>query len=264
MKRVTTAALTAVAAAALLETALIPGLIIGASAILAPKLIANVRRKRSGWPNLSLGKLSNPLAAPRPRPLARITPASNQVQRTKALPAPAAVPAKANPLAIKQAVIKTITFRMVVTSLDFTTNYVVLGEIGTAAGLSAFALVVGPVFYFVHETAWNRFGPPEAGAERKLSIKFQSKSGGPVRLALSRALAKTITFRTIATVMDFTTNFVVVGDAVTAAGLSATGFVLGPFVYLGHEMVWDRYGFAGPSTALPGPANLDLNAAPEF
>jgi hypothetical protein len=34
----------------------------------------------------------------------------------------------------------------------------------------------------------------------------------------------------------------VVGDLVTAAGLSASGFILGPFVYLGHEMVWDRYG----------------------
>jgi uncharacterized membrane protein len=44
------------------------------------------------------------------------------------------------------------------------------------------------------------------------------------------------------TIVDFTANFVVVGDLVTAAGLSASGFILGPFVYLGHEMVWDRYG----------------------
>jgi len=70
-------------------------------------------------------------------------------------------------------------------------------------------------------------------------------------LTISRALAKTITFRTIATTMDFTTNFVVVGDLATAAMLSASGFILGPFVYLGHEMAWDYYGSPGARTREP-------------
>jgi hypothetical protein len=51
--------------------------------------------------------------------------------------------------------------------------------------------------------------------------------------------------------MDFTTNFVVVGDLATAAILSASGFILGPFVYLGHEMVWDYYGSPGARTPKP-------------
>jgi uncharacterized membrane protein len=59
---------------------------------------------------------------------------------------------------------------------------------------------------------------------------------------MSRALAKTITFRTLATAMDFTATFVVVGDVATAATLSAFGFVLGPFVYFGHEKAWDCCG----------------------
>lgn len=41
--------------------------------------------------------------------------------------------------------------------------------------------------------------------------------------------------------MDFTTTYIVIGDAATAAALTAFGFVLGPFVYLGHEMLWDYY-----------------------
>jgi uncharacterized membrane protein len=41
--------------------------------------------------------------------------------------------------------------------------------------------------------------------------------------------------------MDFTTNYVVVRDVATAAGLSAFGFVVGPFVYLAHEKVWERF-----------------------
>jgi hypothetical protein len=42
--------------------------------------------------------------------------------------------------------------------------------------------------------------------------------------------------------MDFATNFVVVGDLATAATLSASGFILGPFVYFGHERLWEYYG----------------------
>ncbi len=62
--------------------------------------------------------------------------------------------------------------------------------------------------------------------------------------------------------MDFTATFVVVGDLATAAGLTAFGFVVGPFVYLGHEMAWDRYSptkertqdAPAPPLLLPAPA----------
>ena len=55
----------------------------------------------------------------------------------------------------------------------------------------------------------------------------------------SRALAKTITYRTIASAVDFTINYVVVGDVAAALALSATGLILGPFVYFGHEKAWE-------------------------
>ena len=58
-------------------------------------------------------------------------------------------------------------------------------------------------------------------------------------LTISPALAKTITYRTIATIVDFTMNYVVVGTVAEAMILSATGFVLGPFVYYGHEKAWE-------------------------
>ena len=60
-------------------------------------------------------------------------------------------------------------------------------------------------------------------------------------VTISRALAKTITYRTIATVVDFTTNYVVVRNITEATILSASGFILGPFVYFGHEKAWDYF-----------------------
>jgi uncharacterized membrane protein len=224
MKTYVTVGLTMLAGAALLEAALIPGLVIGGAAVLAPKYLPTLRR--------GLQPLFGSTVRPRK---ARTAPRREQ-QDVKAT-----APAR---LGIKQAVAKTITFRIIVTTLDFTTNIVVIGELATAAGLSTFNLVVGPVFYLAHETAWNYFGP--AGGDVRLALPLRADAEAPPAdgegLIISRALAKTITFRTIATVMDFTANYVAVGDVATAVGLSAFAVVVGPFVYLGHEKIWDYYG----------------------
>src|SRR5215831_17561975 len=232
MKLYLTVGLSMLAGAALLEAALIPGLVIGAAAVLVPKYLPKLR--------------------PRPR-------SGSSVQRSRArrheITPPAAAPAH---FGIKQAIAKTITFRIIVTTLDFTTNYVVIGELAAAAGLSTLNLVVGPVFYLAHETAWNYFGPA-GGAVRVPVGKAPADGEGTDEegFTVSRALAKTITFRTLATVMDFTVNYVAVGDVATAVGLSAFAFVVGPFVYLGHEKLWDYYGSPSERTLdPPTPTNL--------
>jgi uncharacterized membrane protein len=215
--------LTILAGAALFEAALIPGVVVGGAAVLAPRILPLLRR------NL--------------RPVFRAASARTRSAR----PRPdethvAALPAAPPNLRFKRALAKTVTFRVIVTSLDFTTNYVVIGEIATAAGLSAFALVAGPLFYLAHETAWNYFGADLASIDLASLVPGRSpETTGSKEVRISQALAKTITFRVIATTMDFAANYVVVGDIAIAAGLSAFGLVVGPFIYLGHEMAWDYY-----------------------
>ena len=108
--------------------------------MLAPSLLPRLRRHLQPILRSSLPQRTEPKVAGADRPEGR------------------ALVAAPRRFTIKQAIAKTITFRVIVTSLDFTVNYVVLGEFATAAGLSAFALVVGPLFYLIHETAWNYFG----------------------------------------------------------------------------------------------------------
>ena len=211
MIRYVTVGLSVLAGVALFEVALIPAIAIGGAAILAPTYLRSRRRR------------VEPIADGIARP--PVEPPATEPRRQEIK---AQLPILQR-LAVGPALAKTITFRVVVTAIDFTSNYVVIGSLATAAGLSTLALAIGPAVYFAHETAWNYFATP--GTDVAL----------PQGFVISRRLAKTITFRMIATVGDFTTLYLGTGDLATAALLTAFGFVVGPFVYLGHEMAWDYF-----------------------
>lgn len=76
-------------------------------------------------------------------------------------------------------------------------------------------------------------------------------ANGETDTFIGRAVWKTVTFRTVVTTLDFSSNYMALGNAASAAALSAFGFVIGPFVYLGHEMAWSYFGEA-PPVDLPG------------
>lgn len=61
---------------------------------------------------------------------------------------------------IPRAVWKTLTFRGIVTTIDFTANVIILSDLVTATLLSAWATVTGPWLYLAHELAWDYFSAP--------------------------------------------------------------------------------------------------------
>jgi uncharacterized membrane protein len=87
---------------------------------------------------------------------------------------------------------------------------------------------------------------PGKGGRAANSAALEDRSEGDGRRAVPgydhSPAGEEITFRTLASTMDFTANYLVEGDRATAVGLTAVGFVLGPFVYLGHEMAWEKFG----------------------
>ena len=237
MKQVVTVGLTVLAGAALLEVALVPGILIGGAAVLAPKLLPNLLPDLPiNLPGLRRRRKRAANAAARSRPATGLGP----LRALEVIRPLASVLPK---FELGQAIAKTITFRVIVTALDFTTNYVVIGELATAAGLSSFNFVAGPLFYLGHEAVWNYLDDHLGDAGLAAPAAGEAAGGIVVAgVAVSRALAKTVTFRSIASTMDFTVNYLVVGDLGMALLLSATGLILGPFVYYGHEKAWEYFG----------------------
>jgi uncharacterized membrane protein len=223
------AALGVVAAgAAIFEAALIPGLLIGGAAVLAPRLLPHDMLSGLGGRR----RRTAPSAAPMPS-------------------ASTARPAEA-PFDTRRAVVKTFTYRVFVTAADFGANYFVLGELATAAGLSSLSLVAGPVAYFAHEAAWHYYGPNSARHRNPLEATVhvpipgvpEGEENGLARFAgikVSRALAKTVTYEGVTAVSEFGVNYLFVRDLAAAAGLTAFSIAIAPIVYYVHEKAWDYY-----------------------
>lgn len=239
-----------VAGAAIVEAALIPGLLIGGAAVvLAPRL----------FPRDMLSGVRDKLrrAVPSPAPSA---PTAHSAE--------ARASGEGGSFDPWRAVVKTVTYRVMVTTADFGANYFVIGELATAAGLSSLALVAGPIAYFAHEAAWHYYGPASARhvnpleAAVHLPIPSAAEGGDDVRtrfasLKVSRALAKTVTYEGVTTVSEFTTNYLFVRDLAAAAGLTAFSAVIAPVVYYVHERLWDYYDAAkARAPAVPTPKRL--------
>jgi uncharacterized membrane protein len=229
----TVATLGAVAAgAAIVEAALIPGLLIGGAAVLAPRLLR--RDLLSGFKDRSRRTAQSPGPSP---PSAHDTEAA----------------ASGEPVFDTwRAVVKTLTYRVMVTTADFGANYFVIGELATAAGLSSLSLVAGPIAYFAHEAAWHYYGPVSAKhsnpLEATVHLRIPGTAGGEqngrtrfANLKMSRALAKTVTYEGVTAVSEFSVNYFFVRDLAAAAGLTAFSIVISPFVYYVHEKAWDYY-----------------------
>jgi uncharacterized membrane protein len=224
-----------VAGAAIVEAALIPGLLIGGAAVLAPRLF-----RRDAFSGFGV-----------------------RARRTAQMPAPVSAaptaqseqaPAPGEPASFDtvRAVVKTLTFRAAVTTVDFGANYFVIGELATAASLSSLSLVAGPIAYFVHEAAWHHYGPHSARHPNPLEAMVhvpipgaaageqngQTRFGG---IKVSRALAKTVTYEGITGVSEFSVNYLFVRDLAAAAGLTAFSVIIAPIVYYVHEKAWDYY-----------------------
>jgi uncharacterized membrane protein len=247
------ATLGAVAAgAAIVEAALIPGLLIGGAAVLAPRLL----------PRDMFGGLSGRLRRTAQSPVLR---SSAPIARS------AKAPLSGKPASFDtwRAVVKTFTYRAMVTTVDFGANYFVIGELASAAGLSSLSLVAGPIAYFAHEAAWHYYGPAsaqhpnpfEATVHMPLPGAAEGAENEPAPFAslkVSRALAKTVTYEVVTGASEFAVNYLFVRDLVAAAGLTTFSIVISPFVYFAHEKAWDYY----DATRARWPATRALNLLP--
>jgi uncharacterized membrane protein len=249
------ATLGAVAAgAAIIEAALIPGLLIGAAAVLAPRFLSGDR----------FNGLADRLR--RTLPSAVRMPSASMAHAAEA-------PASGEPASFdtRRALVKTVTYRAAVTTIDFGASWFVIGELAGAAGLSSLSLVAGPIAYFAHEAAWHFYGPVLARhsdpREATVDVPIPGMAGSGEdggthgRVKVSRAVAKTVTYEVVTGVSEFGANYLFVRDLAAAAGLTAFSMVIAPFVYYLHEKAWDYYDATRGRSSTAAPALRLLPAA---
>jgi len=136
---------------------------------------------------------------------------------------------------------KTLTYEALANGADFVLYATVLG--GTVAGAVPF-LVVNSLSaasaYYVHEVAWNVFGPaPET-------------STGVVELGL----AKTLTYRVVSTAQHMAVAYAFTGNPWAAAGYAVATTLSDTVIYIANEYGWDVYG-----PPLPGSRAATTGAA---
>jgi len=200
------------AGAAIVEAALIPGLLIGGAAVLVPRLLRRDILRGLG------DRLRRTAPSPVPVPSA---PTAHSAE----------APASGEPAFFDtwHAVVKTFTYRVMVTTVDFGANYFVIGELATAAGLSSLSLVGGPIAYFAHEAAWHYWAPASARHPNPLEATVrvpipgaaEGEENGRTRFAsvkVSRALAKTVTYEGVTVVSEFGAYYLFVRDFAAAVG----------------------------------------------
>ncbi len=240
------------AGVAIIEAALVPGLLIGGAAVLAPRLLP-----RDLMSSLRGLRRTAPPAAPAAS--APTAPSGKEQADGTSLDAS---------FDTWHAVVKTFTYRVMVTTADFGANYFVIGELATAAGLSSLSLVAGPIAYFAHEAVWHHYGPVsarnpnplEATVDVPLPGAGEGEDNGRTpfgKIKVSRALAKTVTYEGVTAVSEFSVNYLFVRDLAAAAGLTAFSVVIAPLVYYLHEKAWDYYDATKPrAPARPAPKLL--------
>jgi uncharacterized membrane protein len=220
------AAVAAFGVASAATTAIVPGLLAGAAVVLAPRYLPGASRKAA---TLLTGTGRRRVRA---RRAAAETMAGTQGAATR--------PALAPRLKVTQAAAKTTTFQIVTTGVSFSLSYLFIGNLVTAAALSGIWLIGGPVMYFVHESTWNWFSAADQDGPRR-TVSVPAPWWGPDgKITLSRVVAKTMTWRSVAACSDFGLTLLVVGNMTIAVALTATGVVVGTCVFYGHERVWDR------------------------
>jgi uncharacterized membrane protein len=104
---------------------------------------------RSAWDDVERGFRNRRGEAP-PAGLAAFRPGDTAPDASAETPAEAAASGELGEIGMK-----TLTFRIVGTTIDFTSNLLFVGDAALAATMSAVGTVVGPVVFFLHELAWH-------------------------------------------------------------------------------------------------------------
>jgi uncharacterized membrane protein len=161
-------------------------------------------------------------------------------------PAPQPVQERAALSVWTYALYKTITYEIAANLADIPLYYTVLGGAG-AAGASLFTavnIVTAMGAYYVHEVAWNLYGPPMQESPET---------------ALNVGLEKVLLYRVVSTARNIALVYVFTGNPSMVLSFAIISNIVDAALYAANEYAWYTW---GPPVQLPdGPVLPRLMSA---
>ena len=129
--------------------------------------------------------------------------------------------------------VKTLSWRILLTISHFINGWVVTGSIGTALKIAGWSLVLNSILYWGHERIWNWL---------QWNKKFHNdkffKDGHP------RTTTKMITWRGIVNFSNFLIPFFITGSLGKAGTFFTIAVIVNMILFYLHERAWNnvKYG----------------------
>jgi uncharacterized membrane protein len=144
-------------------------------------------------------------------------------------PPPAAAQADEPVSAWSYSFYKTLTYEAVVNAGDALYYATVMGGGGAAAvGLfTAANVATAGVVYYLHELAWNLYGPSQ-----------EEYAQAPIRIGF----LKTAGYRVASTARNLALGYAFTGSPWASAGFALWSNLWDPLVYVANEYAWNVYG----------------------
>ena len=132
--------------------------------------------------------------------------------------------------------VKTVIFRAIVMSMDFTSTLIISGKLESAISFVGVSNIYSTVTYYVYERLWNRTDwrkhKPNGMSEEKHSKEHWTRS-----------LIKTIIYRIVIMSMDFISTYLITGRVEASLEFMVVSNIYTTVTYYVYERLWNRTGW---------------------
>jgi uncharacterized membrane protein len=128
-----------------------------------------------------------------------------------------------------RSIIKVISWRILLTASHVINGFIVSGSWITGLKIAALATVINSFIFWTHERGWNFIQWNKKPNDNILFFEGQP-----------RTISKSVTWRILITISNFTIPFIMTGSWGSAAIFLGIATLVNILIFYSHERIWNR------------------------